>query len=51
MVKLAEYVSELFEATRMTISLRKSESESAIIKKVVGQTNDFDENFEFPLEW
>jgi transcriptional regulator with GAF, ATPase, and Fis domain len=48
--KLAEYVSELFEATRMTICLRKSESESAIIKKVVGQTNDIDENFEFPLD-
>jgi transcriptional regulator with GAF, ATPase, and Fis domain len=48
--KLAEYVSELFEATRMTICLRKSESASAIIKKVVGQTNDFDENFEFPLD-
>jgi transcriptional regulator with GAF, ATPase, and Fis domain len=48
--KLAEYVSELFEATRMTICLKKSDSTTGVVKKVVGQTNDIEENFEFPLD-
>ena len=47
---LAEYMSELFEATRMTICLKKSDSTTGVVKKVVGQTNDIDENFEFPLD-
>jgi transcriptional regulator with GAF, ATPase, and Fis domain len=48
--KLAEYVSNMFEATRMTICLKKSDSETGIIKRVLGQKNDLDEGFEFQLD-
>ena len=48
--KLVEYVSKMFEATRMTICLKKSDSETGIIKRVLGQKNDLDEGFEFQLD-
>jgi len=48
--KLAEHLSSDFEATRLTISTKKADSDLAVIRRVVGQKNDFDEHFEFPLE-
>ena len=48
--KLADRVSEVFEATRLTISFMSQQSGMGIIKKVIGQKDDFDENVEFPLE-
>ncbi len=48
--RLIEYTSSLFEATRLTVSLKKSESETGTIRKVVGQKDEFDEGVEFPLD-
>ena len=48
--KAAGLISEEFEASRLTISLLNKESNSGIIKKVIGQKDDFDENNEFPLD-
>lgn len=50
MGKLAELISREYEATRMTICTKKPESTAAVIRRVIGQKDDFDENFEFPLD-
>jgi transcriptional regulator with GAF, ATPase, and Fis domain len=48
--KLSLLISNEFEATRLTISLFKKDKNTGIIKKVIGQTDDFDENREFNLD-
>ena len=48
--KLSKQISEEFEATRLTISTVRSNSNTAVIKKVIGQQNEFTENMEFPLD-
>jgi GAF domain-containing protein len=48
--KFALLISEEFEATRLTISLFKKDKNIGVIKKVIGQTDDFDENLEFNLD-
>jgi transcriptional regulator with GAF, ATPase, and Fis domain len=48
--KFALMISNEFEATRLTISLFKKDKNSGVIKKVIGQTDDFDENMEFSLD-
>ena len=48
--KFAHLISNEFEATRLTISLFKRDKNMGVIKKVIGQTDDFDENMEFNLD-
>ena len=48
--KFAILISEEFEASRLTVSLQKQQSQTAVIKKMIGQKDEFDENFEFPLD-
>jgi Ca2+/Na+ antiporter len=48
--QFAVLISNEFEASRLTISIRQKGSEQALIKKVVGQRDDFDENITFPLD-
>ena len=43
-------ISKEFEATRLTISFIQKNSEQAVIKKVVGQEDEFPVNTEFPLD-
>ncbi len=50
MERLVETMSRTFEASRLTLAVLKKESGSAVIKKVVGQKDEFEENVEFPLE-
>lgn len=50
MGRLSEHISAMFEATRMTICLRKGDSDTGIVKRVVGQKDDIDEGFEFLLD-
>jgi len=47
---LANFVSNEFEAERLTISSTIQESDKAVIRKVVGQQDIFSEDFEFALE-
>jgi len=49
-VKLAEFMSKEFEASRLTISVLKPETNTAVIKKIIGLKDEYDENFEFPLD-
>jgi transcriptional regulator with GAF, ATPase, and Fis domain len=48
--KLALLVSNEFEATRLTISLFKKDNNTGVIKKVIGQKDDFEENIEFTID-
>jgi GAF domain-containing protein len=48
--KFSLLISNEFEATRLTISLLKKDKNMGVIKKVIGQTDDFTENLEFNLE-
>jgi len=48
--KFSLLVSNEFEATRLTISLFKKDKNTALIKKVIGQKDDFEENTEFTLD-
>jgi GAF domain-containing protein len=48
--KFALLISNEFEATRLTLSLFKKDKNIGIIRKVIGQTDDFDENMEFNLD-
>jgi putative methionine-R-sulfoxide reductase with GAF domain len=48
--KLVAQLSKEFEASRLTVSLMSQKSDVGVIKKVVGQKDDFIENHEFPLE-
>ena len=43
-------ISNEFEATRLTISLLKRDENVGVIKKVVGQKDDFEENMSFTLD-
>jgi len=43
-------ISDEFEATRLTISTLRKENNTGIIKMVIGQKDDFEENTEFPLD-
>jgi len=43
-------ISNEFEATRLTISLLKKDKNSGLIKKVIGQKDDFEESTEFSLD-
>ena len=43
-------VSQEFEASRLTISFVQKNKDLAVIKKVVGQQDEFAENIEFPLD-
>jgi putative methionine-R-sulfoxide reductase with GAF domain len=43
-------ISNEFEATRLTISLIQKDKNQAVIKKVIGQEDEFSENTEFPLD-
>jgi len=47
---LADFVSNEFEAERLTISSTIQDSDKAVIRKVVGQEDTFIEDFEFALE-
>jgi transcriptional regulator with GAF, ATPase, and Fis domain len=48
--KLAGKVSEEFEATRLTVCTVRPNTNVAVIKKVIGQENDFKQDVEFPLD-
>jgi transcriptional regulator with GAF, ATPase, and Fis domain len=48
--KMVAQLSKEFEASRLTVSLMSQKSDVGIIKKVVGQKDDFIENHEFSLE-
>ena len=48
--RFADQISHEFEASRLTISLISQEANLGIIKRVIGQIDDFDENSEFPLD-
>jgi hypothetical protein len=48
--QLAILVSDEFEASRLCISLLKKDSSEAVIKKVVGQVDEFTEGTVFPLD-
>ena len=48
--KFAHLISNEFEATRFTISLLKKDKNIGLIKKVIGQADDFGENTEFNLD-
>ena len=48
--KLAEVVSQEYEATRLTVCTNKADSDRAVIRKIIGQKDDYDENFEFELD-
>jgi GAF domain-containing protein len=48
--KFALLISNEFEATRLTISFFKKEKNNGVIKKVIGQKDDFEENMEFNLD-
>jgi len=48
--KFALLVSNEFEATRLTISLLKKDNNTGVIKKIIGQKDDFEENMEFTLD-
>jgi GAF domain-containing protein len=48
--KFALLISNEFEATRFTISMFKKDKNIGLIKKVIGQTDDFTENTEFNLD-
>ena len=47
---LGEFVSSEFEANRLTICSRTPDSNSAVIRKVIGQQDIFKEGFEFNLD-
>ncbi len=47
---MTEQISREFEATRLTLSLLRRDSRTAVIKKVLGQKDKFEENFEFSLD-
>jgi transcriptional regulator with GAF, ATPase, and Fis domain len=47
---LAMEISKYFEASRLTISTVRTESGKGIIKKVIGQQDEFMENKEFVLD-
>jgi len=48
--KFAQYIAQQFEASRLTISLCKPNADFAVIRKVIGQKDEFGENTEFPLD-
>jgi transcriptional regulator with GAF, ATPase, and Fis domain len=48
--KFARAMAHQFEASRLTISLAKTNSNIAVIRKVIGQGDEFGENTEFPLD-
>lgn len=48
--RLCELISKEFEASRLTVSLRRRNEEKAVIKKVIGQKDEFDESFEFNFD-
>jgi len=48
--KFSLLISNEFEATRLTISLFKKDKNIGVIKKVIGQKDDFEENIEFTLD-
>jgi transcriptional regulator with GAF, ATPase, and Fis domain len=48
--KFARAMAHQFEASRLTISLAKPNSNIAVIRKVIGQGDEFGENAEFPLD-
>ena len=48
--KFSILISNEFEATRLTISLFKKDKNIGVIKKVIGQKDDFEENTEFTLD-
>jgi transcriptional regulator with GAF, ATPase, and Fis domain len=48
--KFSQSIVNQFEASRLTISLCKPKSDLAIIRKVIGQVDEFAENAEFPLD-
>jgi transcriptional regulator with GAF, ATPase, and Fis domain len=48
--KFAQAIAIQFEASRLTISLCKSNTNIAVIRKVIGQGDEFGEQAEFPLD-
>lgn len=48
--KFAVLISEEFEASRLTVSVCKKDQNTAVIKKVIGQKDEYEENAEFPLD-
>ncbi len=48
--KFARVMAHQFEASRLTISLAKPNSNVAVIRKVIGQGDEFAENVEFPVD-
>jgi len=48
--KFAQAMVNQFEASRLTISLCKPNSNVATIRKVIGQVDEFGENTEFPVD-
>jgi transcriptional regulator with GAF, ATPase, and Fis domain len=48
--KFSDLISNAFEASRLTIAVRQKNENQAIIKKVIGQRDEFEENVSFPLD-
>ena len=48
--RFAQAIAHQFEASRLTISLYKSNTNNAVIRKVIGQGDEFGEQVEFPLD-
>jgi transcriptional regulator with GAF, ATPase, and Fis domain len=48
--RFAQALAGQFEAVRLTISLCKPNSDLAVIRKVVGQRDEYGENMEFPTD-
>jgi transcriptional regulator with GAF, ATPase, and Fis domain len=48
--KFSDLISNEFEASRLTISIRQRNENQAVIKKVIGQRDEFEENVSFPLD-
>ena len=48
--RFVEWISTNFEASRLTVAVVKKDTQNAVIKKVIGQKDEFEENMEIPLD-
>jgi transcriptional regulator with GAF, ATPase, and Fis domain len=48
--RFIDWIAKRFEASRLTVSIVKKETGKAVIKKVIGQMDEFEENTEFAVD-
>ncbi len=48
--RFVDWISANFEASRLTVAVVKKDTQNAVIKKVIGQKDEFEENMEIPLD-